>query len=402
MDYHQRFTGSGLEYDLLCPQCKGIEGEIESILRHVCLTCFEEVECEGCWDGIIGRPEIRNRNSNLRFEYESIELPELAARNVVAIQPIHDVPNEWAALTLEGEILRLDVVQRRVVAGPRLPEGIIDLGNKLLLLTTRKGDFIAVAERHGQNCVVLDAITGQTKLLLYRDDYHNEHSDFPVAFVEVEGSTLLIHGAAWNRLDISDVGTQKLLTERDPTSCKSGEKPPEHYLDYFHCGLLVSPDQNFVADNGWVWAPYGVVASWSVKDWLHDNVWESEDGASKKYLCRRAYFWQGSMCWIDDRHLAVWGYGEDDEWMVPAVCIFDVASGKQVRWFPGPEGTLACDEYLFSWNEGGTSVQGFKASTTSPAVWGDALARIAIIAVELTIYGNSEAYHDSRRGVCAV
>ena len=71
----------------------------------------------------------------------------------------------------------------------------------------------------------------------------------------------------------------------------------------------------------------------------------------------RTYYWDGPLCWIDDRRLAVWGYGTDSENLVPAVCLFDVESGRQVRWFAGPSGKLVSDGYLFSTvQESGTSV----------------------------------------------
>jgi hypothetical protein len=102
------------------------------------------------------------------------------------------------------------------------------------------------------------------------------------------------------------------------------------------------------------------------------NRWESEDGPSLKSLCGRAYFWDGPWCWIDARTLAVWGYGRDDEWLIPAALVFDVVSGHEIRWFPGPEiapkneiypeerrpvGWFEFDEYLFSVSpERGTAV----------------------------------------------
>ncbi len=53
----------------------------------------------------------------------------------------------------------------------------------------------------------------------------------------------------------------------------------------------------------------------------------------------------------------MWGYGQDDEWLIPAAWLFDVASGEEVRWFAGPTGTLVFDTYLFSLSEqSGTAV----------------------------------------------
>jgi hypothetical protein len=135
-----------------------------------------------------------------------------------------------------------------------------------------------------------------------------------------------------------------------------GEKAPEHYLDYFHGQLTVSPEGEYVADNGWVWHPVGVVRTWSARRWLKENIWESEDGPTAKDLVWRAYFWQGPLCWIDNRRLAIWGYGDDDEWMLSAVRLFDVVSGAEIGWFPGPEGRLVFDRYLFAFGTSGVSV----------------------------------------------
>jgi hypothetical protein len=106
-----------------------------------------------------------------------------------------------------------------------------------------------------------------------------------------------------------------------------------------------------------MWHPVGVVVCWEVLRWLERNVWESEDGPSRRELCDRAYYWDGPLCWVDDERLAVWGYGKDEEWLIPAVRIFDAASGSELRWFAGPEGRLAFDDYLFSLDESeGTAV----------------------------------------------
>jgi hypothetical protein len=132
----------------------------------------------------------------------------------------------------------------------------------------------------------------------------------------------------------------------------------EHSLDYFHCGLSVSPDGEHIAEDGWVWHPVGEVVAWNLRRWLRDNAWESEDGASRRLLCWRDYFWDGPLCWLDSRRLAVWGQGEDSNDLIPAVRIFDVTTGKEERWFAGPVGeSLFFDDVLFSCHaEQGTAV----------------------------------------------
>ncbi|MES4792931.1 MAG: hypothetical protein C4321_08035 [Chloroflexota bacterium] len=187
--------------------------------------------------------------------------------------------------------------------------------------------------------------------------FTSEYSNFSCTFFQHNGRLLLAHGTDRNRLDISDPQTGSLLTERGPTSYRRGEERPAHYLDYFHCGLTVSPDNEWIADNGWVWHPFGTITAWSLRGWVTENVWESEDGPTKKALCWRDYYWDGPLCWINSRTLAVWGQGTDEENLFAAVRLFDVVSGEELGWFPGPVGELVFDEYLFSCApEHGTSV----------------------------------------------
>ena len=122
-----------------------------------------------------------------------------------------------------------------------------------------------------------------------------------------------------------------------------------------------------------MWHPVGIVTTWSLRQWVTANIWESEDGNSKKSLCWRDYFWDGPLCWVDNRTLAVWGLGDDDILLIRGVRLFDVESGAEKRSFVGPvggeekevmqvqgkettilhrAGTLIFDRWLFSWMAG--------------------------------------------------
>jgi hypothetical protein len=228
----------------------------------------------------------------------------------------------------------------------------------VVLRTDPAGRFAAVCTAKGpRRGLVLDLDSGQVTMRLDHRSAHEEHSRFPVVFFDDGGRPLLVHATNWNRLDISDPATGELLTSREPTRSRQGELRPPHYLDYFHAGLSVSPDQRFVAEDGWVWHPFGVVRSWDLARWLHENPWEGEDGPSIRSLCWREYFWDAPMCWLDEQTLAVYGFGEDVDWIIPAVRVFDVTTGEELRWFPGPTGRIESDgTYLFSWDESGISV----------------------------------------------
>lgn len=327
-------------------------------MRTVCPDCFRGAEEEGACDGILGQPEVMERESGLGFRHETVTLHEPLAQPILDITPVQSFDrNLWVAVTRAGELLRIDLDERSPSLLCRLPDAAVNLSEQVSLHVSGDGRFAAVVNTKGRSGVVVDLKVGKAIMSLDRGDYRYQHCTFPVAFCEMAGRLLLIHGTAWNRLDVSDPETGELLTARSPTSYQRDEDRPEHYLDYFHCGLTVSPDQEYIADNGWVWHPVGVVASWSIRRWLRDNVWESEDGGSKKRLCRRNYFWDGPLCWVGGDRLAVWGYGEDADWLLPAVRIFDVKSGQEERWFPGPKGALVFDGWLYSSDpDAGTTV----------------------------------------------
>jgi hypothetical protein len=167
---------------------------------------------------------------------------------------------------------------------------------------------------------------------------------FSIAFAENELRTLIIHRTEWNRLDISDAATGDLLTSRDPTSFGRGEQRPDHYLDYFHGALSVSPDGRWIADDGWVWHPMGLLRAWDLRRWMAGNPWESEDGPSLRALGLRLD-WDLPMCWISENLIAVSGIGDEEAVPRPGVRVFDVTTGADVSAFPLPEhpASLFCD-----------------------------------------------------------
>ncbi|MCX5746777.1 MAG: hypothetical protein NT062_30245, partial [Proteobacteria bacterium] len=187
------------------------------------------------------------------------------------------------------------------------------------------------------------------------DGAEPEHCAYALAFVEHGGRTLLVHAPAWNRLEAIDARTGEPRTARGPTTAGPDDAtPPLHDLDYFHGGLEASPDDRWIVDNGWVWHPVGIVTVFSVDAWLGGNVWETEDGPTRRALAQRLYHWDKPVCWLDDHHLAIAGYGDDDAWLLPdAVRIFDVRTGVEQDWFPGPHGELVADRLLFALGEAG-------------------------------------------------
>lgn len=277
----------------------------------------------------------------------------------------------WHLFFPSGDLLRISSNEE-----PRPPLALdlsgLDPERSLVLRIAPDGRFAAVVEEFGVRGRVFDLFTGKAALPLERGDYHSEFSAFSLAFVSHRGRTLLIHATEWNRLDITDPATGELLTTRAPTEYARDEERPEHYLDYFHGRLHLSPNGDRIAEDGWIWHPIGVPRVWSLSRWLEENVWESEDGPSIVEFPNRFYFWDGPMAWINDRNLALWGLGSDEEDMEPGIRIFDATTGEEIETFPGPvvtpqkswpwgagrRGWIAFDQFLYAVSpaEGSVSV----------------------------------------------
>jgi WD40 repeat protein len=316
------------------------------------------------WGGVRGTPVTRRRDTGLHFVHEDFPCAFPVEAPLIDVVPDRARARDWMGLTQSGYVLRLDFSDRKSRELYRLVDPEFAIDDEVALYVSPRSDFGCICQTSGQFGLVFELTSGAITCRLDRGDYRPDNSRYPFAFFESEGRTFIVAGTDWNRLDIIDPANGAILTERGPTSYETGEPRPERYLDYFHGQLLVSPDGAWIVDNGWVWSPDGVVRSWNLQTWRNGNVWESEDGGSLKQLAIRAYYWDGPICWTDDATVAVWGWGSDGEWLVPAVRLFDVSSGNELSWFPGPEvraatawppkkvpPSLFFDEYLFSVSE---------------------------------------------------
>lgn len=121
---------------------------------------------------------------------------------------------------------------------------------------------------------------------------------------------------------------------------------------YFHGQLLVSPNNEWIVDNGWEWQPIGSVTTWNIKEWM-DNCWESEDGESKKTLWWGKSDWIDPICWLSDTKIGVTGrieFNDREEETLLEGWIFrilDVISGRLLKEFNISYGNLFFDKYLF-------------------------------------------------------
>lgn len=348
-------SGVGLDHDLCCRACdrRRAAGEMIELLDS-CEGCVarvaEDLTNPTAWRG---EPGLRHRPEPVDLTLRQTPLPD-SLRDPVDLVSWESRPGSWwLVLTRDHHLVALDAGSGRteVVGLVRLPTEGAAAGDRRRprprLRCALDGRFAAVAHDHGRHGVVIDLESGRQTMALDRGPGHVEQTAFPVTFWLHGGRTLLIHATAWNRLDVSDPADGSLLTARAPTAYDAGQRP-EHYLDYFHGALHLSPDQRWMVDDGWVWSPVGIPTVVDVGRWM-DNVWETEDGPSLTQLGFRGYLWNVPVCWLGDGLVTVSGIGTDAEAMLAGVCVFDPDSGSEVARFAGPSGELFAEgNRLFS------------------------------------------------------
>ena len=362
-DYARYFSGVGLEYALVCPACREHPDGIEADLREVSPERFARIDEDGYWEwdknAIIGRPQVLVRPADLSFLHEEVALAGPLPAPIADLRPIPSSDQaEFLVLAEDGELFRVDPGDGGIRRLMNVLESGLALEPKLSLHVSPDGEMAAVVEARGRYGVVLDLETGRPTMRLDRGDYLLRALGFPGGLLRGRGRI-----TAGPRDRLEPPGRLRPQDRGDP------DRP---IADLLPSGRGAGPSTTWTTSTaGWPsrpagsgsWttagsgSPVGVVTSWSLRRWVEENPWESEDGPSKRALCDRAYFWGGPLCWIDDRTVAVWGYGNDDENLIPAALLFDVESGRRVRWFAGPVGSFAFDRHLFSYSAGaGTSV----------------------------------------------
>jgi hypothetical protein len=379
LNYSRWYTGSGMGTELLCHSCMEERQSGRPVITAlVCKECFEYAATEfGHLEGARGKPEIHVRSDFINPQLRSTGIP-IEAGKIIDASPINtEGRSVWLFLADDGVITRFDadagewkrLAYASVASEPDHKPWCGHL-LKRRLHAAPDGDFAAVVNDYGRYGQLIDLRTGRVSLTLDGGAYHAETVPFAFAFARVNGRVVAIHRTAWNRLDMSDPSSGALLTARSPTSYRRGEDRPVHYLDYFHGALYVSPSSIRIADDGWVWHPVGIPTTWNLEPWISGNLWESEDGPTRRVICARGYYWDYALAWLDDNRIAICGIGEDEEEMIDGARIFDVSSSGSggIRWradlpwpreltaFAGPSGSFFSEgRALFSSDQDGLS-----------------------------------------------
>ncbi|MFC7533921.1 hypothetical protein [Actinoplanes sp. GCM10030250] len=353
VDFVRLLTGRGLDADLCCTTCdqareKGVPVSL-AVICEGCVALYDD-EDAGCFSGWRGEPGIGERPEPVDTTVVTTPLPV----GMGAVRDIAPLPAGWLILTETGRLFRFDPGSgaHERVAKVRLPA---ETGKRLKqrLHTSPDGRFAAVVNDFGRYGQVLDLTTGKVTLKLDGGGYHNEQVPLSLAFVDDK----VVHRTAWNRLDVSEASTGRLLTAREMNREVDSGMDRDRSSGLFRGELRVSPNGRWIADDSWAWAPAGVPYLWDLRRWLDEDVWESDDGPSRRRLCQRFYLWNTPMCWVGDNLLAVSGLGSDDEDMLAGVRIFDAGSGVELHTFAGPEGDLfSAGRRLFAAAPGGLEI----------------------------------------------
>ncbi|SFF32015.1 hypothetical protein SAMN04487969_12569 [Paenibacillus algorifonticola] len=307
--------------------------------------------------------------------FHLISLPALSV-SPGPIAVMHPLPDEQnvsvLALNHACELWKLNLTTGLAENLLQIDIPDLNISHPLQVVVSKDGQYAAISNRFGRHAAVYDLLARQQIMKLSRDDYHSEVCTFPLAFAEIDGRSLLIHGTLWNRVDLTDVESGELLSKRP-----NAQYEDDGYLDYFHGKLYVSQDQQWIVDMGWVWQPVGVIRSWNVRDWLN-NAREAEDGASVSSPWDVLLDWDLPAAWVDSQTMAIWGQVDGDqldeedwpdEGVLPVVILSNVLTGERSTLlrgvpayattspiedvFPHPQGQLAADgDLLFLWGKG--------------------------------------------------
>ena len=330
-DYVLAFTGAGVDQDVLCQPCA--DGGSSS-RGSLCTSCVAELVGWSTVVGIRGTPQVRVADRELAGRWSTLS---------VSVAPLNDEclaggGGRWLVLAADG----LTVIEPDGTAGkpipvtldepPAHPDFVASL--RPALHASNDLRFAAVVHDKGRIAAVLDLTIGATTMRIDRGDHHHQWTGFPLVF-NTALETTVIAATRGNRLDIFDPATGALLSER-PSPVRDGVAS-EHYDDYFHGRLHLSPSGRWLVVDGWAWHPVGLPTLIDLEAWVGGETYAAEHGRA---LLWRAYAWDQPIAWVDDRTIAIQRYGYDDDFMVDGVHLVDVVTGDASAGFAGPAGPM--------------------------------------------------------------
>lgn len=339
--YYLRFSGQGAEYAVVCTQCQSTPWEE---LNRVCEQCFREAS-RGTFNqcGIVGNAEVIVATQE-RCELELMGTIEFAHPILAGAK----WRNRWLVLLEDRSFHSVDPYGNESERMGQVSDPCqLDWLEQLDLITSSDGRYAAITNRKGQHGLVWDLNWDRIVMHLNRGDYHLEQTPFPVCFFDRGDDTRVIAATEWNRLDIFDPSTGVSLTPRD-TKRETGAPEPAHHLDYFVGELALSPNEQTLLVDGWVWHPLGVVGTVDLAAWRTGSTFACEDGLSAEGVRSCNYNWNVGKAFLSDSEVILWGIGNDDEYMVDGAVLYDLQRGLPIRYIAGPPNArFVVDEWLF-------------------------------------------------------
>jgi len=253
------------------------------------------------------------------MQQNQIQIEQLKS-SILEISPIQQT-NALIILTEQAHLYYYEIELQLLkhITLIELPDLVNQIKNgykqsKYQLYSSMNGLYVAVVVDYGQFGIILNTETGNIILRLDGKNYHEDTVPFSIAFTRIQNEDIVIYRSDWNRLETFNLTNNKSTTNRNIAS-HDGQSEPEHYLDYFHGALYVSPNGLHILDDGWIWHPIGIPRTWSLTEWSNKNAFESEDGASLQKLCYREN-WDLPLCWLDNDTIALWHIElwDDDEY----------------------------------------------------------------------------------------
>ena len=209
------------------------------------------------------------------------------------------------------------------------------------------GRFAVIYERLGTKGLLLH--DGKILRELNRSFYCANAYEYPVALFHEPGGRLLLAHCPDNycRLELEEAETGQLLTA-------SVERKP---CDFFYSRLAASPHGKRLLSAGWVWHPWGAVASFDVARALADPCHLDRGDPVSSFSGNVCLAEEDSACWLDDDSIAVGATAEPEEaeeaeqrreaddgprLRPRGLAVYHLASGRCVRAFQldEPPGTI--------------------------------------------------------------
>ncbi len=345
-EYIKFFTGLKKEFICICLNCDA--NKKKTVINF---SYLDETEIEDLYlEEIKGRPElIENIDENIFLKHEYKKIDIFAEKNILFTLALEKSDgDEYLFLTDDRKLFTFNFEILEINELPLMIEkSKIDFNKNIEIKISADYKLLAVYNLRGQYGMVYN-LEHMTELIeLNRGDYHVEVTPYTFEFFEYNNKTLMITARDWNMIDVIDPYSKQVLTKRDwDHSNRKDSSMPE-----FRSSVYISPDKKWIVEDGWAWHPIGAIFRWDLNKWIEKNKWEANSGKSLKCIKTALYSWGNPVEWLDNNRLMVWGYGNDDDYILPAIVIYDINTCEELNWFYGPGNNITYDGFLFSFNK---------------------------------------------------